>query len=76
MEMFLHFARILLAPSIYRNKALQSSGRVHASGMVGVLYCSLIAQQRSELAFPSHKHAIYSQCRAPGSWRGNDTVTT
>jgi hypothetical protein len=28
------------------------------------------------LASFSHKGAIYSQSRAPGSWRSNDTVTT
>jgi hypothetical protein len=44
--------------------------------MVGVLHCGLIAQWRSELASLSLKHAIYSQRRARGSWRGNDIVTT
>jgi hypothetical protein len=44
--------------------------------MMGVLYYSLIDQRRSELASLSHKRAIYSQRRAPGSWRGNETVTT
>jgi hypothetical protein len=47
----------------------------HASDMMGVLYCGLIAQRRSELASLSHKCAIYSQRRAPGSWRVNETVT-
>jgi hypothetical protein len=62
--------RILLAPSTYKNKALQSGGRTHANGMVEILHCGFIPQQRSELASFSHKRAIYSQSRAPGSWRG------
>jgi hypothetical protein len=47
---FLHFARILLAPSIYKNTALHSGGRSHAHGMASQLLCSFIAQQCSVLA--------------------------
>jgi hypothetical protein len=50
MRCFLHFARILLAPSIYKNTALHSSGRSHAHGMASQLLCSFIAQQCSVLA--------------------------
>jgi hypothetical protein len=42
--------------------------------MVGVLHCGFVAQRRSELASLSPKRAIYSQRRALGSWRGNDTA--
>jgi hypothetical protein len=42
------------------NKALQSGGRTHAHGMVGMLQCGFIAQRRSELALFSLKGAIYS----------------
>jgi hypothetical protein len=35
-----------------------------------------IAQRRSEHASLSPKRVIYSRRRAPGNWRGNDTVTT
>jgi hypothetical protein len=42
--------RILLAPSIYKNKALQSGGRTHAHGMVRISHCGIIAQWCSELA--------------------------
>jgi hypothetical protein len=44
--------------------------------MMEVLHCGLIAQWRSELAPFSLKGAIYSQRRAPGSWRSDDTITT
>jgi hypothetical protein len=46
----LHFARFLLAPSFYKRNTLQSGGRIHAHGMVGLLLCSFIAQQCSVLA--------------------------
>jgi hypothetical protein len=65
-----------MLPTLRENKALQSGGRTHARGMVGVLHYGLIAQWCSELAFLSLKRAIYSQRRAPGSWRGNYTVTS
>jgi hypothetical protein len=42
---------VLLAPSFYKHKNLQSDGRTHAHGMVGLLLCSFIAQQCSVLAF-------------------------
>jgi hypothetical protein len=35
-----------------RTKTLQSGGRTHASGMMEILHCGLIAQWRSELAPP------------------------
>jgi hypothetical protein len=46
----LHFARILLASSIYKNTALHSGGRSHAHGMASQLPCGFIAQQSSVLA--------------------------
>jgi hypothetical protein len=51
--------RILLAPSIYKNKALQSGGRTHASGMMGVPHYSLIAQWRSELGPPLASKVLF-----------------
>jgi hypothetical protein len=50
MEMLPTLKRILLAPSIYKNKALQSGGRTHAHGMLRILHCGFIAQRRSELS--------------------------
>jgi hypothetical protein len=47
----LHFARILLAPSIYKNTALHSGGRSHAHGTASQLLCGFIAQQCSVLAY-------------------------
>jgi hypothetical protein len=41
---------VLLAPSFYKHKNLQSDGRTHAHGMVGLLLYSFIAQQCSVLA--------------------------
>jgi hypothetical protein len=42
--------RVLLAPSFYKAKTLQSGERMHAHGMAGFLLCSFIAQQCSVLA--------------------------
>jgi hypothetical protein len=46
----LHFARILLASSIYKNTTLHSGGRLHAHGMALQLPCDFIAQQCLALA--------------------------
>jgi hypothetical protein len=46
----LHFARVLLAPSLYKHYNLQSGGRTHAHGMASQLLCGFIAQQCSVLA--------------------------
>jgi hypothetical protein len=46
----LHFTRILLDSSIYKNTALHSGGRSCAHGMASQLPCGFIAQQCSVLA--------------------------
>jgi hypothetical protein len=68
MEMLPTFRENSPSSKHLQDKALQSGGRTHASGMVGILHCGFIAQRRSELASFSHKCAIYSRSRTPGSW--------
>jgi hypothetical protein len=48
-----------------KNKALQSSGRTHVSGMMGVLHCGLMAQWHSELAPPSASKVLLIADAAP-----------
>jgi hypothetical protein len=50
LRQHLHFARILLASSIYKNTALRSGGRSHAHDAASQLTCGFIAQQCSALA--------------------------
>jgi hypothetical protein len=61
---------------LQKYKTLQSGGRTHAHGMVGLLIYSLIAQQCSVLAIFSFMVLFIAGAKALGSWRSNDTTAT
>jgi hypothetical protein len=69
---FLHFVRVLLAPSFYKCNTLQSGGRTHAHGMVGLLLSSFIAQQCSVLACFSLTVLFIARARP---WAAGEVMT-